>query len=307
MRLLLLLSLWWSAAARAQDCGFTINMNSFVGNVGDTAQTNSHVATVTRGQNSADGNCSRFQVFFGKGLSNNYQRRAYSGTNSLAYNIYRSVSQGNILKDYGDAGPGEFLDVLSPAKFTAYSASFYISIPDLNSIFQSSPAGVYTDVVPLNFYNVKSNGTLEYQTTRYLTLSFNLPRYAELSIVPENSAHDRNATSYVMDFGVMEQNEELRADLWIKGNVGYGVMMSSLNGGRLAASGVSTSVPYQIRVGNGGYQTLAGAGASYTMAQNPFSTSSQGERYSLRVKLGTFGQLEGGDYQDVITITVQAW
>jgi len=183
-----------------------------------------------------------------------------------------------------------------------------VGFPDLDSIFTQSPSGVYTDVVPIQFYRVRSNGQVEYDTTRYLTISFNLPRYAELSIVPENSPHDASSTTYVMNFGTMVQNEELRADLYVKGNVGYGVMLSSMNGGKLMpTSGGNSSVPYQIRVGNSGYLTPSPAGAQFTVAQRYFGTSSSGERYNLRVRLGNFSQLDDGDYQEVITITVQAW
>ena len=104
----------------------------------------------------------------------------------------------------------------------------------------------------------------------------------------------------------MEQNEEMRADLRVKGNVGYGVMLSSMNGGKLVGSG-NTTVPYTIRVGSGSFFSPAPAGSQFTVAQRYFGTSTQGERYNVRVKLGTFGNLDDGDYQDVVTITVQAW
>ena len=297
-----------AGGARAYDCGYTIQMNSFLGDVKDNAQTNPHSATLTRGSGSNDNQCKRYQVYFGKGYSNSYQRRAYSGLNSLTYNIYRTVNQGNILKDYGDAGAGEFIDAQSPTQQTPSTITFAISIPDLDDIFTSSPSGVYTDVVPLNFYSVNPGEVPKYQTTRYLTLSFRLPRYAELSIVPENSSHNPTSTTYVMDFGNIEQNEELRADLWVKGNVGYGVMMSSMNGSKLVSTaGPSSTVPYTIRVGSGSYTTLSPAGNAFTMAQRFFGTNTQGERYNMRVKLGSFGQLEGGDYQDIITVTIQAY
>lgn len=308
MRAIGLVVLVYAAAAWGQNCNYSVGLGNFTGNVGPVAQTVEHTATVTRPTNSSTANCTNYRVYFGKGNANSYQRRAYSGNSSLTYNLYRTVNQGNILKDFGDALTGEFLSGAVPTPNVAGSISFFVGFPDLNSIFTQSPAGVYTDVVPINFYQVRQNGNVEYVTTRNLTISFNLPRYAELSIVPENSPHDANNTTYVMDFGTIEPSEELRADLWVKGNVGYGVMLSSMNGGQLRLSAGGTSaVPYQIRVGSGSYFTPAPAGTQFTVAQRNAGTSTAGERYNLRVRLGNFGQLEDGDYQEVITITVQAW
>lgn len=303
--LVILTSLLWLSATWAQECNFNVSMNSFMGNVNDFPQVVGHSLALTRGSSSA--NCENYRIYFGKGYANNYQRKAYSGIYSLNYNLYRTVNLGNILKDYGDASAGEFIAAQAPNTNTPYTSTFYVSIPDLDSIFTTSPSGVYTDVVPIHFYKVRANGTVEYETSRYLTISFNLPRYAELSIVPENAPHDATSTSYIMDFGTMEQNEELRADLRIKGNVGYEVSLSSMNGGKLTGGSGSTTVPYQIRVGSGSYFSPTPAGAQYTVAQRYFGTSTGGERYNMRVKLGSFGQLADGDYQEVITITVRAW
>lgn len=309
MKLLVILLLSWLApVALAQECNYSVSLNNFTGNVSDSAQTVAHAMTVARPTNSSTANCSNYHVYFGKGQANDYQRRAYNGTASLTYNLYRTVNQGNILKDFGDATNGEFITGSSDNPNTPTTLTFFVGFPDLNTIFTQSPAGVYTDVVPIHIYRVRQNGNIEYQTTRNLTISFNLPRYAELSIVPENSPHDANNTTYVMDFGTIEPAEELRADLWVKGNVGYGVMLSSINGGQLRLSAGGTSaVPYQIRVGSGSFFTPAPAGTQFTVAQRNAGTSTAGERYNLRVRLGNFGQLEDGDYQEVITITVQAW
>lgn len=303
MRLIIFLLLTiGSTQTWSQDCGVNIQMNSFMGSVNDNPQTVAH--SISLSHSSPSSNCDEYNIYFGKGYANNYQRKAYSGLYSINYNLYSTINQGNILKDYGDASGGEFVYLPAPIRNTNYSSSFYVGIPDLDSIFSTSPSGVYTDVIPISFYSKRNNGQLRFQTTRYLTISFNLPRYAELSIVPENSPHDPNSTTYVMNFGQMQQNQEMRADLVVKGNVGYGVMLSSMNGGKLNGSG-TTIVPYQIKVGSGAYFT-PGISQS-TVAQRYSGTSNAGERYNLRVKLGNFANLDDGDYQDVITVTVQAW
>ena len=308
MKFLLLGLFLITGQAIAQSCDYSITMGSFTGNVNDTEQTVSHTAVLTRPTNSSSSNCNEYRVYFGKGNANSYQRKAYNGQYSLNYNLYRTVNRGNILKEYSDASNGEFIANTANNPNTASTSTFFVGFPDLETIFSQSPAGVYTDVVPVMFYRVRQNGNIEYETTRNLTISFNLPRYAELSIFPVNAPDDVNSITYFMDFGTMAQNQELRADLRVKGNVGYGVMLSSMNGGKLMpTAGGNSIVPYQIKVGNGNYFTPSPAGSQFTVAQNNFGTASSGERYNLRVKLGTFGQLEDGDYQEVITITVQAW
>ncbi len=294
-----------TTAAQA-DCGYTINMGSFMAAVREDAQVLPHSLTLERTQ-SSENNCGTYRLYFGKGYANSYQRRAYSGIRSVTYNLHPTINTGNILKERGDAGPNEYIVGQAPSKNVPYTSSWYVSVPSLYSLF-SSPAGVYTDVVPIYVYQVKSNGDVDYETTRYLTLSFTIPRFVELSLVPENANHDPSATTYVMDFGELSPGEELRADLRVMGNVGYGVSITSLNGGRLM-NGMDTGVPYQIRVGSANYFTPTPAGSPHQVAQRYFGTDTDGERYNLRVKIGNFtsSALSGGDYQDVVTITVQAW
>jgi hypothetical protein len=305
MKTLFLLALMTVVGAvRADDCDYTIQMGSFTAAVKETPQTLPHTLILTRGQNSSNGNCQNYRVFFAKGYANSYQRRAYSGLSSLPYNIYSSVNQGNILKDHGDAGAGEYLTGYAPDKDSPYTTTWYVGVSDIYTLF-TTPPGVYTDVVPINVYNVKNNGTLEYSTTRYLTLSFSVPRFAEVSLVPVNAGHDPNATTYVMDFGTLETSEELAVDLRVVGNVGFAVMMSSMNGGSLANVNGGT-IPYQMKVGNGSYFTFSGSGP-YQVASSSSGTSTQGIPYTLRVRIGTVLSNVAGDYQDSVTITVQAW
>lgn len=286
----------------AQDCGYTISMGSFMASVQEQPQTLAHTLTLERKSPSA--NCENYRIYFGKGQANSYQRRAYSGSNSIPYNIYRSINQGNVLKDFGDAGPNEYITQAAASRNVPYTSTWYVGVNDLDAMF-SSPPGVYTDVVPVHIYQVRTNGQVTHQTTRYLTLSFNLPRYAELSLVPENAPHNPSSTSYVMDFGELQPQEVLGADLRVVGNVGFGVLMSSMNGGKLVSG--SDNVPYTISVGGGNYFNLSPAGAHYFVASRNSGTNTSGQRYNLKVRIGNFADLGGGDYQDVITITVQAW
>lgn len=293
-----------SVKVNAQGCGYNANVGTFTAALNDNTQVLEHGLSLLRTSNSTP-NCSNFRVYFGKGNANSYERKAFSGSNGLSYNLYRTVGLGDMLKDFPDAGPGEFIAGNLPSSNTSFPQSFFVSLPNMTTVF-ALPPGVYTDVVPINFYAVRNNGAIEFQTARFLTISIEVPRYVELSLVPENAPHNPTSTSYLMDFGNMTSYQELAADLRIVGNVGFGVMMSSLNGGVLLNN--PDSVAYQIKVGQGSYRSLSPAGSLHQVAQRNAGTNLEGERYNLRVKLGQLAQgLKGGEYQDVVTITIQAW
>jgi spore coat protein U-like protein len=289
----------------AQNCNYNVNVNFFSGAITNVEQMVAHEISVSRPGNTPGPNCGDYRIYAGKGQANSYDRKAYNGSNFVSYNIYTNVSGGAIVKDFPDAGAGEFLSGSVPQPNTPVPTEFFVRIPDILSIF-ATPAGVYTDVIPFNVYAVRNNGRVEFQTQRFMTLSINIPRYAELSLVSQNAPHDSNSTVYTMDFGTLQSNTELSADLIVVGNVGFSVMMSSLNGSRLMNQ--QASVPYQIKVGQAPYLSLSPAGAHFQTAMRYSGTQVQGVRYPLRVRLGQVSsQLPTGLYQDTITVTIQVW
>lgn len=296
--------LFFSLTGYAQNCNYQLNLGNFTASVQDIGQVLPHTLDLLLPQNSPQGPCENYRVYFAKGQANSYQRRAYSAGNSLEYNLYQSVNMGVILKDFGDAGPGEFITGYAPTKNVSYPSTFYVEVKSKNTLF-AVPPGVYTDTLPLNVYAVRSNGSIQYQVSRWMTLAFNVPRYAELSIVPENAPHDPQSTVYVMDFGLMQPQQELRADLRIKANVPYGLRVSSTNGGQLRKSPSTTVVPYQLRFADGAW--FAPTNSPSWLGQETSGTTISGRSYKIRVKLGNFAALDDGDYQDTLTFTVEAY
>lgn len=296
----------FSPILHAQSCNYDIDLDSgFSAEVNSNEQVLPHKTSLSRPNNSPTPRCKDYQIYFGKGLANSYQRKAYSGNHKLRYNIYADASKGSILKDYPDATAGEFLSGSAPARNTPYDQTFYIAIPDISSLF-SQPPGVYVDVVNLNYYAKRNNGQVYYQTSRSLTIQIRIPRFVELSLVPENAPHDPNSTTYLMNFGQLKSQQQLSADLRVVGNVGFGVMMSSTHGSKMVNA--NSSVPYKIKVGQEGFRSLSPAGSLHQVAQKTGGTDLEGQRYNLQVKLGQVGEnLKSGVYEDVITITIQAW
>lgn len=290
--------------AHAQNCDYNLSLGNFTTSVQDVAQVLPHSLGLLRPQNSPGTPCENYRLYFAKGQANSYQRRAYSGGNSMTYNLYRTVSLGNVLKDFGDASANEYITGYAPSKNVNYQSTFYVEVKSKNTLF-NVPPGVYTDTLPVNVYAVRANGDIDYQASRWMTLAFTVPRYAELSIVPENSPHDPQSTVYIMDFGQMQPNQELRADLRIKANVPYGMRVTSANGGQLRKTPHTTAVPYQIRLANGSWFTPPNN--SHWLGQEYSGTSQSGRSYRIRVRLGTFATLDDGDYQDTLTFTVEAY
>jgi hypothetical protein len=288
----------------AQNCNYNVNVGSFMATIQDAPQVIAHPLQISRPNNSPRPNCGNYRLYFGKGQANNYQRRAYSGGHSVRYNLYQTISLGNVLKDFGDAGANEFISgmVLQPNAVT--TSQWFVEVLDQASTF-SIPPNVYTDVIPVQVYAVRNNGDIDFQTTRFFTLSFTIPRYAEVSIVPINAPHDPSATTYIMNFGNMTPQQELQADLRIKANVPYGISVSSLNGGQLRKTPNTTPVPYQIKIGNNNFMTPP-TWSTWVLNEGSPSTAS-GRPYRLTVRLGNFTALDDGDYEEAITITVQAY
>ena len=287
----------------AQNCNYNITVNNFVGTIQTQQQAVSHSFSISSGSNS--NNCKNFRAFYGKGNANNYNRKVFSGNKMIDYNVYKESGLNTVLKDFGDAGAGEFISGNLESSNTSYSFDFFFKLIDLDSVFSNGP-GHYNDLIPISVYSVKNNGSLTHQKTVYMNVGIVIPRYAELSVGPENMPHDPSATQHVMDFGTLESHEEARALLNIKGNVPFGIYMASQNGGALTNG--PSRVPYTIQVGSNSFITLSNPGQSHYITQHNSGTPQSSLGFPLRVRIGEVpSNPDSGDYTDVITITVNAW
>lgn len=287
----------------AQNCQLSVNANNYQGTLQNTIQTDTHSISLNRHNNGSD--CENYRIYFSTGGANNYNRQASNGNGSIPYNLYRDNGLNSVLKDYQAAGNGEYLSVSLPYKDVDYSFPFYVKLVDLNSVFSAGP-GYFGDQIQAHIYVVKSNGSLEYQTTGYFNFQFIIPRYAELSLVSTGAPHDPSQTTYLLDFGNLTSNESKSLSLSIKGNVGFGIYMASQNGSNLKNG--TALIPYQVKVSYTNYISLNNPGQNYYIMQRNSGTSPNSESYPVTVKIGQIpNNPKTGDYQDVITITVQAW
>lgn len=302
--IILLLICLISSITYAQNCRYRIGSNNFVGTLQDSIQAVSYSFTIRRRSNS--NNCKNFRAYVSRGNSTNYNRFAQQGSNTVPYNLYSDSSLQTVLKDYPDAvNAGEYIAGNLANRNTNYSFNFFVKLVDLDSVFSSGP-GHFGDNIQISFYGVRNNGSLVYQRTAYVYYQIIVPRYAELSLVPLSGNHDPSVTLHTVNFGNLTSNDVKSATLNVKGNVGFGVYMSSQNGSKL--KNASSEVPYQIRVGPSSYKTLSTPGNNVYMFQRNSGTSQNAESYPIDVKLGSVpGNAATGNYSDNVTVTVTAW
>lgn len=292
-----------SFTAWGQNCKYKIKASNFVGQVGSSEQVIAHSFTVSRNNNNA--NCENFRAFFSKGDANSYNRQAYKGGTGIDYNVYAESGMNNILKDFGDANTGEFITGNLPQNKEDYSFDLYAQIVDFDSVF-SSGFGKFRDRIQINVYSVSTNGTLIYQKSKNLNIRINVPKFVEISLGPVGSTHDPSQTQYIMNFGTIQNNESLAANLIVKGNVGFDINVSSQNGGRLENG--ASFINYLISLGSSGDISLANAGQQYFMDSRCTATSETGESFPINVTIGTLSaNPAAGNYEDTVTITVSAW
>lgn len=300
--LLLLLNIAWATP----ECHYQFSAENVTLMIGEHEQVVQQNMFINRGSNSPDGRCRKYRIFFGKGLANSYQRKAFSSSGKpYYYNLHNALNKIGILKDFGDAtNTNEFVEGSAPSKFNTYTSRFYVAAPGFEEATASS--GTFYDVVQVSIYGYNENSrNYLFEDTANLTLIFIVTKKIEVSLIDENGTFDPNSTSKVMDFGVITQGEEKGADLRVVSNTPYQVKISSMNNGVMKLNSNAT-ISYTMKV-NGSTVGLSNSAGSPITIGPGWSTSSAGDRYNLKVRItGNPQNMPAGLYQDAITITAIA-
>lgn len=289
------------------DCDYDFSLSNATVMLSENQQVLSQDIQITRGQNSPNGLCTQYFIFFGKGSANNYQRKAYSsGGKSINYNLHRYINLSGTLKDYNDAlNSNEYVAGAAESKLTTYSNKFYVSLPGSES--QDSPqSGIYTDSVQVRLYSF-DNIRNEYRFEKSLnfTISISSNKKIQVSLIDEGEVFDPNSTMKVLDFGNLSQGQEQGVDLRVVSNTSYRISLSSLNNGKLNHSKGDT-IEYSLK-SNGSFFSMSSSSTSPVSIGNGNPTSTAGDRYNLRIRIsGTIENKTAGLYQDIITITATA-
>lgn len=259
---------------------------------------------------SKNNDCTYYRVFFGKGLAQDYQRRASANTSSagvrtINYNLHRLINKVGILKDYGDAlSANEYLDGTYTTN-TTDNKSFHVSIDSLQTLGYPH-AGTYIDSVQISVYSRKdSNQRYELEETKPFTLMFVVNKKVDISLVDEGSAFDSSSTAKTLDFGLIEKDQIKGADLRVVSNTPYQVKVSSLNNSSLKIP--TNSIAYSFKVNGSTIALDSSASSPVTIGNGSTQTSQSGDIYNLKFQiLSNTTDAAPGVYQDVITITAIA-
>ena len=287
-------------------CDYHFDLSNAVVLIEESSQVIQKDMEIWRGQNSPNGRCDRYRVFFSKGLANSYQRRAYNGFGHYVnYNLHSNINQTGVLKDSGDAvNNNEFLHGKAPEKYTHYTQSFFISVPGLETTLVRS--GTYMDIVQVTIFGFNNNsGNYNFEETDNFIVLLYIPKRVQISLVDEGGVFDSSSTSKVLDLGLISQGQVRGADLRVVSNSSYQVKISSQNNGQLKQSQGDT-INYSLKV-NGGNVALSGSSTGPVTIGNGDLTSSAGDLFNLKFTiLETTNQKSAGMYQDVLTITAIA-
>lgn len=299
----ILLAFMVNVALAAPDCNLNLTLTNATVQATSTEQVIQQNFTVFR-QHPNDNRCASYVLYFGKGLANNYQRKAYNSSNqTYDYNLHNNINKIGILKDKNDAQTLNDVVVGStPNSNSTYSGSFFVSIPATGT---NPVGGTFTDNVQVQIWRASSVNDQNLEEVENFSITIIIPTLLNISLVDEGGAFNASSTSRVMDFGFLEQNTELRADLMVMSNTPYQIKFSSANNGVLKNN--TSTYAYELKVSSNIINLASSASAPVTVATKSSASNSSGDRYNVRVKMtDSPANKAAGLYQDTITITAIA-
>lgn len=301
MKFLILLLLAGTAWA---DCDHNLTLGNATIQIQNGTQVIQQPYTIRR-TDPSNGRCSRYRLYFSKGIANSYQREAANTSGARAdYNLHQNILTFGTLKDVNDANSFlEYIQGNTPDENVTYSGSFYISVPGFNS--QGSLAGgTYTDNIQIRVYSLDNQNDHELEEVQPFSVNLLVNTTMEISLVDEGGTHNASSTAKVLNFGNLATNQELGADVMVISNTAYQVRLSSLNNGNLKRG--TSSLAYQLKVNNISYSMTSSASSPVTVATGS-ATGTNPARYNVKVKItGSTSGLVAGEYTDTVTITAIA-
>ena len=300
------------------DCGYKLNVPTLSYGLGDINPTIQGAFSLTRTKNGGP-KCNTYFVAFSGGWANDLNNRQLFNTatsNSfLYYNLYKNSNSTGVLKDANGT--------ITSANEVLYGAiavnqtvtlNYYFALGTLNAGLPTR-AGVFEDHVNVQVYKgsylPNENHGLEDDKT--LNLYVNVPKSIAISLVDTNAPHNSAQTFKTMDFGVLEENEEMSFDVRLVSNTPHALYISSTNDGklkRIGGNGSGSAVNAQINYSFYGNNSTSPIwlGNSSTDRVGLFwsysSTSAGGTRYPVRIKINSVANKTPGDYQDSLTLSV---
>lgn len=167
------------------------------------------------------------------------------------------------------------------------------------------PPGSYIATIDESIYasTYLPSGTALASNT--LTVTVTVGALYGVSVVPTGSAFSSTTTSQALNFGTLAPGQSLGADILVRSNVSYSLLLSSSNSGSLVNLADTTSLIGYALTSNGIAVPLA-SGPS-TIASASAATYSSAARYDLVATISPFSTYPSeGSYADTITITLSS-
>lgn len=251
--------------------------------------------------------CSFF-VTFDYGLSPNYASRSlkYWLTYTWPFQLYKDSGNTQVLKNFPQVN--DLNDVLSGSLPDKGGNDAQISMPYWVTVDMSAPwrqQGTYSEWITATLYK----GTLsKYEFVRSVTVAFymNAPKRVDISVVPSGGSFNIADTTETMDFGTLATGTTRSCDVIVKYNAGYILYASSQNNGRLKHETAAAYIPYTATIGGTTVNLSSSASNPVQVKRELGSSPSSGKILPTSVTIGNYTQDQSGNYNDIITLTVQS-
>jgi hypothetical protein len=217
----------------------------------------------------------------------------------LPYRV-TTIGGGQDLKDRPDNPTSEEILSGSLARGESASLSFEVRLAGGDSL----TAGLYSDTLSLVAWDF-NYGSWSVSNEKSFGINLPVPSRVDLSLVPVGGAFDPRADAYTLDFGFLEAGDTGALDLMVKGNVGYTLSLSSMNGGVLSHADPldGSAISYDLSADG----QLVGLGTGSTAVADSLSPPGpDGDRYNLVFEVGEIGDASSGEYRDVVQVVVTA-
>jgi spore coat protein U-like protein len=215
---------------------------------------------------------------------------------ALRYQVYRDSTLGTVLRDTPEAASSEVLGGVIGSK-QSITMQLYLSIPPLQVV----PEGEYEDEIELRVYE----GTVaepRLEDSEELDFEAEVPTIAELSF--SGGIFDASARTTTLRFDPAETGAVGTVALWARSNSGYILFAESQNGGVLQHTDPAETdiIDYTLRVD--GRRIPLFKGVPFPVAARSDPTNASGWQHNFEFTLGTVDTQSGGEYKDVVTVSL---
>lgn len=218
------------------------------------------------------------------------------GPDTLRYQVYRDSTLGTVLRDTPEAASNEVLSGVANGKQT-FTMQFYLNIAPLQVVQPNS----YDDQIEIRIYE----GTVDQpklNDSQTFNFEADVPTVADLSF--SGGTFNASARTTTLKFDPAQTGATGSVSLWARSNSGYILFAESQNGGILQNTDPTETdvIQYTLRVD--GRTVPLYKGFPFPVAARSDPTTVSGWQHNFDFTLGTVDTQSGGEYKDVVTVSL---